>query len=107
LAAALDMLEGARRQAGVRSARAFPLRIEQTRLLLAAGHAEAAVPLAEELEETIARHDLADWQDTLSLDALRVCHSVWSAGETPDARQRAAATAAALCRLRPSRSPFL
>lgn len=107
LAAALDMLEDARRQAGVRSARAFPLRIEQTRLLLAAGHAEAAVPLAEELEETIARHDLADWQDTLSLDALRVCHSVWSAGETPDARQRAAATAAALCRLRPSRSPFL
>lgn len=107
LAAALDMLEDARRRIGERSARAFPLRIEQARLLLAAGHVEAAVPLAEELEETIARHNLADWQDTLSLDALRVCHSIWAAGETPDARQRAAATAAALCRLRPSRSPFL
>lgn len=107
LGAALDLLDDAQRQAGRRTARSFPLRIEQARLLLAAGHGEAAVPLAEELEETIARHALGDWQEDLCLEALRVCHAVWSARDTPEARQRAAAAAAALCRLRPSRSPFL
>ena len=75
--------------------------------LLAGGHAQAAAPLAEELEESITRHRLDDWQRDACLDALRVCHAVWAQLETPEARQRATATAAAICRLRPSCSPYL
>ena len=55
LAAALDTLEDARRRLGERSARAFPLRMEQARLLAQAGHAQAAVPLAEELERFLLK----------------------------------------------------
>lgn len=107
LAAALDTLENARRRLGERSARALPLRMEQARLLALAGHAQAAVPLAEELEQSMEARGLADWQPELCLEALCVCHTVWSAQETPEARARAAAIAAAICRIRPSRSPFL
>lgn len=107
LPGALDLLDAARRQEGFISAGAFSLRIEQTRLLLAAGHAQAAAPLADELAETIRRHELEDWQRDLCVDALRVCHAVWSGLETPEARQRAAEAAAAIARLRPSRSPYL
>ena len=107
LAAALDTLEDARRRLGERSARAFPLRMEQARLLAQAGHAQAAAPLAEELEHSIEARGLADWQPELCLEALCVCHTVWSGFETPEARARAAAIAAAICRIRPSRSPFL
>lgn len=107
LPAALDMLEELRRRHGATSAQAFSPRIEQTRLLLAGGHAQAAAPLAEALEECITRHRLEDWQPDACLDALRVCHAVWTNLETPEARQRAAATAAAICRLRPSCSPYL
>lgn len=107
LAAALDTLEDARRRLGERSARAFPLRMEQTRLLALAGHAQAAVPLAEELEHSLEARNLADWQPELCLEALCICHTVWSGLETPEARARAAAIAAAICRIRPSRSPFL
>lgn len=107
LGSALDMLDAARRDCGPASAEAFRLRLEQARLLLAAGHAPAAAPLAAELEEKIDRHGLADWQSDLCLEALRTCHSVWAALETPEARQRTAALAAAICRLRPSQSPLL
>lgn len=107
LPGALDMLDAARRQEGFTSARAFSLRIEQTRLLLAGGHAQAAAPLADELAGTIKRHALEDWQRDLCVDALRVCHAVWSGLDTPEARQRAAEAAAAIARLRPSRSPYL
>lgn len=107
LAAALDMLEDARRRLGERSARAFPLRMEQARLLTQAGHAQAAVPLAEELEHGMEARGLADWQPELCLEALCICHAVWSGLETPEARTRAAAIAAAISRIRPSRSPFL
>lgn len=107
LAAALDTLEDARRRLGERSARAFPLRMEQARLLTLAGHAQAAVPLAEELEHCMEARGLADWQPELCLEALCICHTVWSGLETPDARARAATIAAAICRIRPSRSPFL
>lgn len=107
LGSALDMLDAARRASGPASADAFRLRLEQARLLLAAGHASAAAPLAVELEEKIDRHGLADWQSDLCLEALRTCHTVWAAVETPEARQRAAALAAAICRLRPSQSPLL
>ena len=107
LPAALDMLEELRRRHGAASAQAFFPRIEQARLLLAGGHAQAAAPLAEELEESITRHRLDDWQRDACLDALRVCHAVWAQLETPEARQRATATAAAICRLRPSCSPYL
>lgn len=106
-AAALDMLEDARRRMGERSARAFPLRMEQARLLAQAGHAQAAVPLAEELEHDMEARGLADWQPELCLEALCICHAVWSGLETPEARTRAATIAAAICRIRPSRSPFL
>lgn len=107
LPGALDMLDAARRQEGFTSAGAFSLRIEQTRLLLAGGHAQAAAPLADELAGTIKRHALEDWQRDLCVDALRVCHAVWSGLDTPEARQRAAEAAAAIARLRPSRSPYL
>ncbi len=107
LAAALDTLEDARRRLGERSARAFPLRMEQARLLAQAGHAQAAVPLAEELEHGVETRGLADWQPELCLEALCICHTVWSGLETPEARTRAATIAAAICRIRPSRSPFL
>ena len=107
LAAALDTLEDARRRLGERSARAFPLRMEQARLLAQAGHAQAAVPLAEELEHSLEARGLADWQPELCLEALCICHAVWSGLETPEARTRAATIAAAICRIRPSRSPFL
>lgn len=107
LGSALDLLDAARREHGVQSAAAFGLRLEQTRLLLAAGHAAAAAPLAAELEEKLERHGLADWQSDLCLEALRLCHAVWAALDTPEARQRAAALAAAVCRLRPSLSPLL
>ena len=43
----------------------------------------------------------------LCLEALCICHAVWSGLETPEARTRAATIAAAICRIRPSRSPFL
>lgn len=107
LAAALDILEDARRRLGERSARAFPLRMEQARLLAQAGHTQAAVPLAKELEHGMEARGLADWQPELCLEALCICHAVWSGMETPEARTRAAAIAAAICRIRPSRSPFL
>ena len=71
------------------------------------GIPQAAAPLADELAETIRRHELEDWQRDLCVDALRVCHAVWSGLETPEARQRAAEAAAAIARLRPSRSPYL
>ena len=80
---------------------------EPRRVLALAGHAQAAVPLAEELEQSMEARGLADWQPELCLEALCVCHTVWSAQETPEARARAAAIAAAICRIRPSRSPFL
>ncbi len=107
LAAALDMLEDARRTLGPLSARAFPLRMEQARLLALAGHAPAAEPLAGELERRMEEHGLAHWQPDLCLEALRICHAVWSAIETPEARAHAAAIAGEICRLRPSRSPLL
>lgn len=107
LGSALDMLDAARREQGLGSAVAFRLRLEQARLLLAAGHAPAAAPLAAELEEEIDRHGLADWQEDLCLEALRLCHTVRTALDTPEDRQRAAALAAAICRLRPSLSPLL
>ena len=107
LPGALDMLDAARRQEGFTSAGAFSLRIEQTRLLLAGGYAQAAAPLADELAGTIKRHELEDWQCDLCVDALRVCHAVWSGLDTPEAKQRAAEAAAAIARLRPSRSPYL
>lgn len=107
LAAALDMLEDARRRLGSWTADAFPLRIEQARLLALAGHARAAAPLAEELEQTLKEHDLARWQPDTCLDALVVCHTIWSGIDTPEAGTRAAAVAAAICRLRPSQSPLL
>ena len=107
LGSALDLLDAARHKEGIESAAAFDLRLEQARLLLAAGHAAAAAPLAAELEEKLERHGLADWQSDLCLEALRLCHAVWAALETPEARQRAAALAAAVCRLRPSLSPLL
>lgn len=107
LPGALDLLEEARRRDGSASVHAFPLRIEQTRLLLAGGHAQAAASLADELTATIRRHELETWQPATCLDALLVCHAVWSGLETPEARQRAAETAAAIVRLRPSRSPYL
>lgn len=107
LAAALDALEDARRRLGALTARAFPLRLEQARLLTLAGHAQAAAPLAEELERVVRERGLADWQPELGLEALCICHAVWAGIETPEARSRAAAVAAEICRLRPSRSPFL
>lgn len=107
LAAALDMLEDARRALGPLSARAFPLRVEQARLLALAGHALAAAPLADELERRMEEHALAAWQPDLRLEALCVCHTVWSAIETPEARARAAVIAGEICRLRPSHSPLL
>lgn len=104
---ALDLLDAARREHGPGSAEAFRLRLEQVRLLLTAGHAAAAAPLAAELEAALERHALADWQGDLCLEALRTCHTVWAALETPQARQRAEELAAAICRLRPSLSPLL
>ncbi len=107
LAAALDILEDARRRCGASSAAAFALRVEQLRLLTLAGLARAAAPLAEELERVARERGLADWQPELCLDALRACHAAWSLLDTPDARRRADDCAAAVCLLRPSNSPFL
>lgn len=106
LAAALDMLEDARRTAAS-TAQGFALRLEQARLLALAGHVQAAAPLAEELEQLMETHALNKWDPDLCLEALEVCHKIWSGMETPDARARTADIAAALCRLRPSHSPLL
>ena len=77
-------------------------------VVLASGRPTAGVkPLAEELEHSLEARGLADWQPELCLEALCICHAVWSGLETPEARTRAATIAAAICRIRPSRSPFL